>query len=305
MARSTQTEGYRHGVFAAMQVRSSVTPCRGRVLAGAIALALAMSACGEDAQPEAVREPPAEAGHIHGLGIDPADRSLLIATHSGLFRAEPGAGKAERVGDSRQDTMGFTVVGPREYLGSGHPDLRDELPPLLGLIRSNDGGRTWTPVSRLGESDFHALRVAGGTVYGADATSGRLLVSTNGGRTWTARTPPAPLVDLVVDPRDPEHLVATTQDGMFRSRDGGARWRPLDRQLIGLMAWSDALVLVDGEGRVRRSTDAGATWSQVGSIGTQPAAVTADGDALLVATPDNEVRRSQDGGRTWTRLLTA
>ncbi|MBW3550306.1 MAG: alanine:cation symporter family protein [Proteobacteria bacterium] len=43
---------------------------------------------------------------------------------------------AERIGDRRQDTMGFTVVGPRRYLGSGHPDLRDELPPLLAA-----GGR--------------------------------------------------------------------------------------------------------------------------------------------------------------------
>ncbi|HEV2074924.1 MAG TPA: hypothetical protein VGR10_01655, partial [Thermoleophilaceae bacterium] len=49
--------------------------------------------------------------HVHGLGVDPADGSLFIATHSGLFRSEPGEETAERVGDSLQDTMGFTVVG--------------------------------------------------------------------------------------------------------------------------------------------------------------------------------------------------
>jgi hypothetical protein len=117
-------------------------------LAGVLALLLFASACGDDAR---VRfEPPSggaderRAQHIHGLGIKPADGALMIATHSGLFRAAKGAQTAEPVGDRRQDTMGFTVVGPNRFLGSGHPDPRDDLPPLLGLIRSDDGGRKWT-----------------------------------------------------------------------------------------------------------------------------------------------------------------
>jgi hypothetical protein len=36
--------------------------------------------------------------------------------------------------------MGFTIVGPNRFLGSGHPDLRDDLPPLLGLIESTNRG---------------------------------------------------------------------------------------------------------------------------------------------------------------------
>jgi hypothetical protein len=71
-----------------------------------------------------------------------------------------GKKTAERVGDSYQDTMGFTVVGPNRFLGSGHP-ATDDLPPLLGLIESTDAGKTWEHVSLLGEADSHVLRSAG------------------------------------------------------------------------------------------------------------------------------------------------
>jgi len=284
-----------------------VPPGRTRSALVAIVLgATLLAGCGAERREEPAAEPAgSQAGHIHGLGVDPADGSLLIATHSGLFRAQRGAREVARVGDSRQDTMGFTVVGPGEYLGSGHPDVRDDLPGLLGLLRSNDAGRSWTPVSLLGQADFHALRASGRTVYGADATSGKLLVSADGGRTWQERTPPAPVLDLAVDPAAPGHLVATTEAGLFSSRDAGRRWRPLDRELIGLLTWTDALVLVDGRGAVRRSADGGRTWTEAGSIGAPPAALTSDGRTLLVATPENLVRRSGDGGRTWETLLEA
>lgn len=80
------------------------------------------------------------------MGINPADDAVIVATHSGLFRAPAGQQLAQRIGDRGQDTMGFTVVGPDRFLGSGHPDLRDDLPPLLGLIRSEDAGRSWQPI---------------------------------------------------------------------------------------------------------------------------------------------------------------
>jgi hypothetical protein len=37
--------------------------------------------------------------------------------------------------------MGFAVVGPDHMIGSGHPDVRTDLPPLLGLIQSRDPGQ--------------------------------------------------------------------------------------------------------------------------------------------------------------------
>ena len=267
-----------------------------------VLLVVVLPGCGGgDADPSepSVRATDSGPQHVHGLGINPSDGALVIATHSGLFRAMPNERRAGRVGDLYQDTMGFTVVGPDQFLGSGHPDARADLPPLLGLIRSQDGGRTWEPISLLGKADFHILRAAGRHVYGFEATQARLLVSGDGGRGWAERTPPAPLLDLAVDPRRVSHLVASGERGLFSSSDSGRRWRPLSRDMAGLLAWNDALYLADAEGRVHRSGDAGRGWSAVGTVGGQPAAFTSYGRELYVALHDGTVKHSADGGRTW------
>jgi hypothetical protein len=66
--------------------------------------------------------------HVHGLGINPRDGALYAATHTGLFVIRDGA--ATRAANHYQDNMGFTVLGPDHFIGSGHPDLRDQR--LLG-----------------------------------------------------------------------------------------------------------------------------------------------------------------------------
>jgi hypothetical protein len=237
--------------------------------------------------------------HIHGVGINPADGSVVIATHSGLFRAAPGRQRAERIGDSRQDTMGFTVVGPDRFLGSGHPDARDDLPPLLGLIGSVDGGRSWQPLSLLGQADFHVLRAAGERIYGVNAADGALMVSADAGRTWKERTPPGALLDLAIDPADPDRIVVSGERGLAVSRDGGKGWRPLDADRVGLLAWADRLVLIDAAGDVHASADGGRSFEKVGSLGGQPAALASYRGQLLAALHDNTVHVSADGGRTW------
>lgn len=252
--------------------------------------------------------PSADAGpvHVHGLGINPADRSLFIATHTGLFRVSEDASEAVRVGDSFQDTMGFTVVGEDRFLGSGHPDLRTDLPPLLGLIESTDDGRTWESISLLGDADFHVLRSAGERVYGYDASNDRLVTSEDAGRTWNEAERPAPLIDLAVDPNDDLHLLAAGSSdlaqGLYESRDGGQSWERMGDS-VGYLAWvsSDRLLLVDGNGDVSSSADGGRSFVRRGAIGGQPAALLGQAaDELYVALHDGTIKRSMDGGATWT-----
>ena len=267
----------------------------------AVIVAVSLSGCA--GQDPAVTPPAPSPGieHVHGLGVDPADDSLVIATHSGLFRSAAGSRSAARIGDSRQDTMGFTVVGPGRYLGSGHPDLRDDLPPVLGLIASNDAGESWQPLSLLGEADFHVLRASGRRVYGVNSTDGRLLVSADAGETWRHETPPEPLIDLVLHPGDPRKLVATGERGLYLSRDAGATWRPLAVMPAGLLAWpsADRLLLLDGSGTLHVSRDTGRRFREVGRTGVPPAAFAADGTDLYVAGHDNRILASRDGGQRW------
>jgi hypothetical protein len=248
--------------------------------------------------------------HVHGLGINPADGALFIATHTGLFRVAKGERTAKRVADRYQDTMGFTVVGPDSFLGSGHPDLKEarqkDLPSLLGLMESTDSGESWRPVSLLGEADFHVLRSSGDRIYGYDATSDRLLVSADRGRGWHKLERPGPLVDLAVDPADDQRIVATSiggsSEGLFESRDGGDSWKRIGRA-VGLMAWPSRLYLVDGDGQIFSSPNAGHRLERRGEIGGAPAALVSEGpDDLYVALHDGTIKRSTDGGATWTIL---
>lgn len=243
--------------------------------------------------------------HVHGLGINPQDGSLLIATHTGLWRTAPGETQAKRVTNQLQDTMGFTIIGPDRFLGSGHPDqiqARDRgLPPLLGLIESTDAGKSWQTISLLGEADFHVLRSKGHRIYGFDATNERLLFSRDAGRSWTERSPPAPLVDMAVSPSNLSHLIASGERGLWESANEGRAWKPSGED-SGLLAWPVAgrLYIVTAAGEVRVSPNGGKRWDAVGDIGGQPAALLAQtARELYVALHDGTVKRSPDGGRTW------
>jgi hypothetical protein len=242
--------------------------------------------------------------HVHGLGINPRDGALFIATHTGLFRAAPGESQATRVGDRYQDTMGFTVLGADHFLGSGHPDGRDNLPPFLGLIESSDSGETWEPISLLGEADFHVLEAHGERVYGFGSDfktrEARFLASSDGGKTWDERPAPESVLSLALHPDDAALLTASGERRLYESRDGGRTWKRLDGA-PGMLAWDGAnrLVLLtsDGEVMVR---DRGKDWSRVSEVGGEPAAFEAEDDGLYAALHDGTIKRSTDGGRSWT-----
>ena len=245
--------------------------------------------------------------HIHGLGVDPKSHVLYVATHHGLFQAAAGQVKVQRVGTSQQDIMGFSVIGPQRFLGSGHPAAGQNGPPNLGLIQSEDGGKRWRTISLLGAADFHVLRSSGRYVYGFDSSSGALMVSSDGGRGWVRRTAPAAMFDLAISPSDPLRVVISTERGLFASITQGKSWRALRSDTAGLLAWPEraGLVLVDGQGQVSRSADAGRTFKPVGSISGQPAALVGDGQDLYAALADGSVLRSTNGGADWAVRATA
>jgi len=268
-------------------------------------LALFAAGCGNEEQgssPGSKLDDPGPV-HVHGLGVNPKDGALFIATHTGLFRAAKGEQESKRVADRYQDTMGFTVAGPDRFLGSGHPDFNKDpdLPPLLGLIKSEDAGQSWDPVSMLGEADFHVLESVGARVYGFDSSGERLMVSVDGGKRWVERSPPEPLISLAMDPRDPKRVVVAGETRLYLSSTEGRRWQRLADD-SGLLAWPapNRLHLVRGDGGVSVSRDPGKGWQQIGEIGGRPAAFEAEGtNDLYAALHDGTVKRSIDGGKSW------
>ncbi|MFG3133601.1 F510_1955 family glycosylhydrolase [Streptomyces tendae] len=245
-------------------------------------------------------------GHLHGLGVDPADGTVYAAGHHGVFR--PEGSTATRVADRYQDTMGFTVTGPSTFLASGHPSPAESgtRPAHLGLIRSTDAGRTWQTVSAEGDADFHALEEAGDSLYGFDSLSERVWASTDGGRTWARRAKVAAL-DLASHPGSADTVWAATGTGLARSDDGARTFRPVP-SAPGLVAVEEPepgrLLALTADGRLVTSRD-GRTWTEQGRLptggeGRVLTAVTAQ--RLLAADSADAVYESVDGGRTWKLL---
>jgi hypothetical protein len=294
-------------------VRRLRAPFGGRAVlsAASVVVALLIFAGCSDSEDEPAAEGPSvptseDPGpvHVHGLAVDPADGALFIASHTGLFRLPKGGEEAERVADRYQDTMAFTIIGPGHFLGSGHPDGREDLPPFLGLIESQNAGETWEEVSLMGEVDFHLLAAAGDQIYGFgsewEGEESLFLASNDQGRNWVKRPVPGPFIGLALSPSDARVLVASTGTGLHLSRNGGKSWRGLPGA-PGLLTWPrpGQLYLADANGAVRVSGDEGRSWQTAGRLPEAPAALGNGGGRLWAATHSGTILESADRGSTW------
>jgi hypothetical protein len=253
---------------------------------------------------------------INSVTVDPGDGTIMIGTGPSLYRVAPGADEAEPLtgqftGPAGQGAVSGNLVvsfaGAGDLLASGHPAEPGALPENLGLMRSRDQGETWEPAGEPSEADYHEIEVAGDLIVAVEVESPDISVSRDGGSTWETRTPPAPPIDVVVDPDDPEHWAISTEQGTFVSNDGGGSWRPRDGASGARLIWpkSDELYSVDPNGTMRVSADGGTSWEERGDVGGLPSAATSGpGGELLVAIVGGKIRRSKNGGGSWATVAT-
>jgi hypothetical protein len=249
---------------------------------------------------------------IGSLTVNPADSTLYMGTNTGLFRIPEGASKPQKLVGTLETPSGsgkvsealvVRFVGPDELLASGHPVAGEALPPALGLIRSEDAGKTWSSVSELGNADFHAIEPIGEQIVATLFQQPQVLVSNNDGRTWETRAAPLPIVSIAVDPDDPRRWIGSTERAIFVSTDGGGTWRERDSTPNSRFAWADSgeLYRIDPGGPVKVSTDGGQRWEDRGSTGGEPQAMTvAEDGTVYVALIDGTLKVSDDGGQTFT-----
>lgn len=255
------------------------------------------------------------------------------------------------------------------WLGTGEASDRNSAGWGDGVYRSTDSGENWTNVglktSRvIGRIVVHptdantAWVAAGGDVWNPGGERG-LYKTTDGGVSWKAAlTAPAPYndrvgcVDVVLDPADPNTLYAALyarrrtpwsfvsgpaltdgQDlgGIFKSADGGATWKKLEKGLPGqlqriglaISARNPKVVYAVVQsaeggtsniedvrskmGGVFRSEDGGDTWTRMSPLDPRPFYF-----SQIRVDPENEQRVyvlgfalhvSEDGGKTYREDL--
>ena len=262
----------------------------------AAALPLLLSACaGPDDGSGSGAEGTSAFEHVHGLGTDPGDGSLRVATHDGLFTIRDG--RPRRVGEARHDLMGFTILGADTYLASGHPASAD-LPQPMGLVRSDDGGLSWQQVNPVGGADLHSLDVRDDTVAAYDSSTGRVLLSNDEGRSFATL---ATLGALDTALLEGDRVLVAGSDGVLSivDADGSERVEGTPG-LVAIDPAQQGLAALDPEGRVWVSPDA-KTWSARGTLDGVPAALEASGPRWYAATSTG-IYASGDRGASWAKL---
>jgi photosystem II stability/assembly factor-like uncharacterized protein len=254
--------------------------------------------------------------YVNALDIDPQTKDFLLTTNRGFYRIAPDGSKVTPIrgtisAQGKRSTIGtfleLLVVGPQRFIGSGHPDVQGTLPSFLGFITSDDDGKTWKAVSRLGDADLHKIVLAHGRMYAFDAVLSAILISGDNGRTFTENfTPRGLIIDFEVDPANPKRIVAANESELFRSTDTGESWRPIDRRDGIRLSWPapDALYRALKDGTVQRSGNGGDTFEDVSSVDGEPYKFKAiSKDELYLALSDGTIVHTTDAAKTWEAVF--
>ena len=165
---------------------------------------------------------PRISGFIHSLGDS---NQFHVATQVGIFQVETSGLLKNQI-----DSPGALIEAvqipdkPQTLLGSGYKS-KDE---KLGVLRSFDGGKSWTKISN-GAKDpvaFSAIAVSRSApeiIYAVESQA--LQMSRDGGVSWrVVGDLPGPAFDLAVSIDVPSTVYAATNGGLFVSRNGGETW---------------------------------------------------------------------------------
>jgi photosystem II stability/assembly factor-like uncharacterized protein len=263
-----------------------------------------------------------EGGTVVSLAAATAQRLYLGTADGHVFVSEDGAGRWElrgRVGSRTDAVISRLVADPLETDRVYAAVWYQEPGKGGGVFRSEDAGRTWSPLG-LAEEEVRALELAPGQpdVLVAGTRSG-VFRSRDSGRNWERLSPAGDAeltnVDsLAVDPGDASIIYVGTFHLPWKTTDGGKTWNSV---AAGLIDDSDIMSLrVDAENPFRvylsacsgiyRSENQGGIWAKLQGIPYaarrthQIVQDTRHPDTLYAATTEG-LWVTRDAGENWKR----
>ena len=254
---------------------------------------------------------PHRGGRADGVtGVPGSNKNYYFASTGGGVWKTLDAGKSwKSVSDGFfGGSIGAVAVAESDtsvvYAGGGEKTVRGNVSFGYGVWRSGDAGKTWQRagldksrfVSRLRIDPTNPNIVYAavlGDIFKPDANRG-VFKTTDGGKSWEKvlfASDVAGAVDLILDPKNPEIIYATTWDlkrtpyslesgglnsKLYKSTDGGRNWVDLTKNegfpkgLLGIMGITVSplnsnrlyAIIENENGGVFSSTDAGKTWTK-------------------------------------------
>jgi photosystem II stability/assembly factor-like uncharacterized protein len=259
-------------------------------------------------------------GTVLALAAHPTAPTFYAATNGGGFFRSVDAGESWAPISAGFPVSNFTLTGltvdplnPARLYATG----ASSQPGGGGVIRSTDGGASWTftQLGNLNDIVAPGFTLARDTVFAVGAS---LLRSFDAGATWTQVSDGGAFC-VTADPTAPFILYAGSLSSILKSGDGGLTWTS-----VGIGLGPDAVraivvhprtpnVLYAGlrQFGVYKSTDGGNSFTSVGpDLGASRLSVTdlaidpANPDTVYAAgdfaTGGFGVYKSTDGGATWT-----
>ena len=192
------------------------------------------------------------------------------------------------------------------------------------VIRSEDGGATWTDVTgNLPNTDFYCMNAVDSSKAWVGTGDGRIFATTDGGTTWSEQTYPAPVSPFIdgikIFPDLSGYALGDPESGgkfvILHTTDGGVTWQHLSNEPVGGPAeagWNNSFFWTDprhgwfgtNNNHVWRTADGGATWSIGKTPGTNSVAVSfADSLNGMAGYLTGGLAVSTDGGVSWGALV--
>lgn len=195
----------------------------------------------------------------------------------------------------------------------------------MGVVRTRDNGKLWEGLSTgFGDASVRAVLTdprQSRILYAMTSDRGAY-TSGNSGKTWlpmnTGLSDFVRLNALLVDPADPDHLLANTiRGGFFESRAASRGWSLVGTDLLGLKVSgivvdprspSTMYAATKEPARIYKTLDGGRSWrdSSSGLVGAGDSVnqvlLSSSSPPVLLAATSIGLFRSHDAGETWSRI---